>query len=283
MEVKKIGVLGAGAMGGGIALAAAQAGYDVVLSDIDLAFVDKALKRISSFLNKSVEKGKMTAAQKDTITGRIARTTGIDQFSDADLVIEAIIEDLQAKKDTFRQLDQVCKPEALLTSNTSSFSITLLAAATKRPEKFAGMHFFNPPPIMKLVEVIRGYSTSDETVQIVSGVAAKMGKKAVEIKKDAPGFIVNRVMMAQYIEAIKLVEEGVATPEDIDTAVKLGLNHPMGPFELHDFAGVDIGYHVANYFTDEFKDMRWNPPLPLKALIRAGRLGRKTGAGWYNY
>jgi len=283
MEVKKVGVLGAGAMGSGIALVAAQSGYDVVLSDIDLAFVDKALKWIGSFLNKSVEKGKMTAEQKDAVLGRIARTTGVDEFGDVDMVIEAIIEDLQVKKDSFTQLDQVCKPEALLTTNTSSMSITQIASSTKRPEQVAGLHFFNPAPIMKLVEIIRGYSTSDDTVKILTDVTVKFGKKPIVVKKDSPGFVVNRVMMAQFIEAIKLVEEGVATPEDIDIAVKAGLNYPMGPFELQDFTGVDIGYHVANYFTDEFKDRRWNPPLPLKELIRAGRLGRKTGAGWYNY
>ncbi|OPX88662.1 MAG: 3-hydroxyadipyl-CoA dehydrogenase [Pelotomaculum sp. PtaB.Bin117] len=283
MEVKKVGVLGAGAMGGGIALVAAQAGYDVVLSDIDLAFVDKALGWMGNFLSKSVEKGKITAEQKDAVLGRIARTTGVDEFGDVDMVIEAIIEDLQVKKDSFSQLDQVCKPEALLTTNTSSMSITQIASSTKRPEQVAGLHFFNPAPIMKLVEIIRGYSTSDDTVKILTDVTVKFGKKPIVVKKDSPGFVVNRVMMAQFIEAIKLVEEGVATPEDIDIAVKAGLNYPMGPFELQDFTGVDIGYHVANYFTDEFKDRRWNPPLPLKELIRAGRLGRKTGAGWYNY
>jgi len=283
MGIKKIGVLGAGAMGSGIALVAAQSGYAVVLSDIDLAFVDKGLKWISNFLNKSVEKGKMTAEQKDAIIGRIVRTTGVDEFNDVDMVIEAIIEDLQIKKDSFNKLDQVCKPEALLTTNTSSMSITQIAASTKRPAQVAGLHFFNPAPIMRLVEIIRGYYTNDDTVKTLKEVTVKFGKTPVEVKKDSPGFIVNRVMMAQYIEAIKLVEEGVATLEDIDIAVKLGLNHPMGPFELHDFTGVDIGYHVANYFCDECKDIRWNPPLPLKELIRSGRLGRKTGAGWYSY
>ncbi|MDF9409655.1 3-hydroxyacyl-CoA dehydrogenase family protein [Pelotomaculum isophthalicicum JI] len=283
MEVKKIGVLGAGAMGSGIALVAAQSGYDVVLSDIDLAFVDKGLKWIGNFLNKSVEKGKMTAEQKDAIIGKIVRTTGVDEFNDVDVVIEAIIEDLQVKKDAFNQLDQVCKPEALLTTNTSSISITQIAASTKRPDRVAGLHFFNPAPVMRLVEIIRGYYTSDDTVNTLLDVTVKFNKKSIVVKKDSPGFVVNRVMMAQYIEAIKLVEEGVATPEDVDIAVKLGLNHPMGPFELHDFTGTDIGYHVANYFCDECKDIRWNPPLALKELIRAGRLGRKTGSGWYNY
>lgn len=283
MEVKKIAVLGAGAMGGGIAQVAAQAGFDVVLSDVDRAFVDRAVGRMNNFLAKSVEKGKMTAEQKDAVLARIVPTTGLDDFGDADLVIEAIIENLEVKKEAFARLDQVVKPEACLATNTSSMSITLIAACTRRPEKVAGMHFFNPPPLMKLVEVIRGYATSDETVRVLSGVAARMGKTTVEVKKDSPGFVVNRILMAQFIEAIRLVEEGVATPQDVDTAVKLGLNYPMGPFELQDFTGVDIGYHVANYFCEEFKDMRWNPPLALKELIRAGRLGRKTGAGWFEY
>ncbi|HUW66390.1 MAG TPA: 3-hydroxyacyl-CoA dehydrogenase family protein [Spirochaetia bacterium] len=283
MEIRKIGVLGAGAMGGGIAQVAAQTGFDVILSDVDLAYVDRAIGKMDSFLAKSVAKSKISAAEKDAVLGRIERTTGLDSFADADFVIEAIIEDLNIKKEAFSKLDGICKPEAYLTTNTSSMSITLLAAATKRPDKVVGMHFFNPPPLMRLVEVIRGYSTSDETVRVASGVAAKMGKTAVEVKKDSPGFIVNRILMAQFIEAIKLLEEGVSSMEDIDQAVKLGLNYPMGPFELQDYAGVDIGYHVANYFCEEFKDSRWNPPLVLKNLMRAGRLGRKTGAGWFDY
>lgn len=283
MENRRIAVLGAGAMGGGIAQVAAQAGFEVILSDVDRVFVDRAIGRMNNFLSKSVEKGKISAEQKDAVLGRIVPTTGVDSFADADLVIEAIIENLEMKKEAFSKLDQVCKPETCLTTNTSSMSITLIAAATKRPDKVAGMHFFNPPPLMRLVEIIRGYSTSDETVRVVSEVAAKMGKTTVEVKKDSPGFVVNRIFMAQIIEAIRLVEEGVATLEDIDTAVKLGLNYPMGPFELQDYAGVEIGYHVANYFCEEFKDIRWNPPQAMKALIRAGRLGRKTGAGWFDY
>ncbi len=283
MEINKIAVLGAGSMGGGIAQVAAQSGFDVILSDVDRIFVDRAVGRMDKFLAKSVEKGKMSAEQKDSILGRIRPATGIDSFADADFVIEAIIEDLELKKEAFLKLDRVCKSEACLVTNTSSMSITLIAAATNRPDKVAGMHFFNPPPLMRLVEIIRGYSTSDETVRTVSGVAAKMGKTTVEVKKDFPGFVVNRIFMAQIIEAIRLVEEGVATMEDIDTAVKLGLNYPMGPFELQDFAGVEIGYHVANYLCEEFKDVRWNPPQIMKALVRAGCLGRKTGAGWYEY
>jgi 3-hydroxybutyryl-CoA dehydrogenase len=283
MAISKVGVMGAGAMGSGIAQLAAQAGFQVVLNDIEMSFVDKAISRIDSFLSVSIEKGKITKEQKEEILSRFIKSTDLNDFSDVDLVIEAIIEDLELKKKAFAQLDSICKPEAYLASNTSSMPITILANATKRPERVAGMHFFNPAPIMKLVEIIRGYYTSDETVNVIAQVAAKMGKTTVEVKKDSPGFIVNRLMMAQYLEAIRLLEEGVATIEDIDKAVKLGLNHPMGAFELQDFGGLDIGYYVAKYFHEEFQDMRWNPPQALKALIRAGRLGRKTGAGWYDY
>ena len=283
MEIKSIGVLGAGAMGGGIAQVAAQAGFPVKICDVDKAFVDRAIGRINSFLGKGVEKGKLSEDQKSEILSRITPISDMEGFDDVDLVIEAIIEDLQAKKDAFKNLDRICKPETILASNTSSMSITLIAASTGRPEKVAGMHFFNPPPLMRLVEIIRGFGTSDESVQTLMEVCGKMGKTPVEVRKDSPGFVVNRILMAQFLEAIRLVEEGAATPQDVDTAVKLGLNYPMGPFELQDFTGVDIGYFVANYFYEEFKDSRWNPPQALKALIRAGRLGKKTGAGWYTY
>ncbi|MFZ5632477.1 MAG: 3-hydroxyacyl-CoA dehydrogenase family protein [Bacillota bacterium] len=283
MEVKAIGVLGAGAMGGGIAQVAAQAGYRVKICDVDMKFVDRAMGRIDGFLSKSVEKGKLSQDEKAAIMGRITPSAGMEDFADVGLVIEAVIEDLQVKKDAFANLDRICRPEAVLATNTSSMSVTVIASATRRPEKVAGMHFFNPPPLMRLVEIIRGYQTADETVRMLMEVAGKMGKTGVEVRKDSPGFVVNRILIAQFLEAIRLVEEGVATPQDVDTAVKLGLNYPMGPFELQDFTGVDIGYFVANYFYDEFKDIRWNPPQALRSLIRAGRLGRKTGAGWYDY
>ncbi|MCG8403000.1 MAG: 3-hydroxyacyl-CoA dehydrogenase family protein [Firmicutes bacterium] len=283
MEIKKIGVLGAGAMGGGIAQVAAQAGFDVILSDIELTFVNKAVDRMEAFMQKSVAKGKMAPEQKEAALGRIKCAKGTAGFDDADMVIEAIIENLEAKKTAFKELDQVCKPEAVLATNTSSMSITVLSNETSRPAQVAGIHFFNPPALMKLVEVVRGYYTSDETVQTVSGVAKSMGKTSIEVKKDYPGFVVNRLMLAQYLEAIRMVEQGVATPRDIDTALKLGLNHPMGQFELQDFAGVDIGYHVLNYLYEEHKEAFWSPPQSLKELIRAGRFGRKSGAGWYEY
>jgi 3-hydroxybutyryl-CoA dehydrogenase len=283
MIISKIGIMGAGTMGAGIAQIAAQAGYQVILNDIELSFVDKALSRMEASLSKSVEKGRMTEEQKQGILGQVTKSADLSDFSAVDLAIEVIVEDLEIKKKAFSQLESICKPEAYLASNTSSMPITILGNATKRPERVVGMHFFNPPPVMKLVEIIRGYYTSDETVKLASEVAQKMGKTTVEVKRDVPGFIVNRLMMAQYIEAIRLLEEGVATIEDIDKATKLGLNHPMGAFELHDFAGIDIGYYVAEYFYEEFGDVRWNPPQMLKALMRSGRLGRKTDAGWYSY
>ena len=281
--IKKIGVMGAGAMGGGIAQVAAQSGYEVVLHDLEMKYVEKAMASMEKFLSKSVAKGKIEADKKDEIMGRISGTTDMEAFSDVDLVIEAIIEDLEIKKEAFVKLDKICADNVILATNTSSMSITVIGSSTQRPDKVVGMHFFNPPPIMKLVEVIRGYHTSDETINAVKEVCTKLGKTAVEVRKDEPGFIVNRLMIAQWMEAMKLLQEGVASKEDIDTAVKLGLNHPMGVFELQDFGGVDIGYHVMNYLYDELKDPRWNPPQALKDLMRAGRLGRKTGAGWFDY
>ena len=283
MSISKIGVVGAGQMGGGIAQVAAHSGFDVILSDIDMSYVDGAIKRMEKYFDKRIEKGKASEDDKQQTLNRITKTTDNSDFKDVDLVIEVVIEEMEIKKKVFQEIENVCKPEAYFATNTSSMSITEIAASTNRPERFAGMHFFNPPPVMKLVEVIRGYYTSDETVNAIFDVASKMGKTTVEVKKDSPGFIVNRLMMAQYLEAIRLVEEGVASIEDIDIATKLGLNHPMGAFELHDFTGVDIGYYVAEYFCEEFKDMRWNPPQALKELMRAGRLGRKSGAGWYDY
>ncbi|MBF0476427.1 MAG: 3-hydroxyacyl-CoA dehydrogenase family protein [Deltaproteobacteria bacterium] len=284
MEIKKIGVIGAGTMGHGIALTAAQIGCQVVLRDIEDKFVQNGIKGIHRFLSKSVEKGKLTAEQKTEIMGRVNGTTEMSDLADVDFVIEAVIEDLDLKKKVFSELDEICRPEVILATNTSSMSLTEIAAATKRPDKVCGMHFFNPVPIMKLVEVIRGYYTSDEAVEITTGLAQKMGKTTVEVKKDSPGFIVNRIMIPHMIEAIKIVEEGIATPEDVDKAVKNGLNYPMGPFELMDLTGIDICYFVAEYFYKELnKEGKWVSPNLLKTMIRAKRLGRKTGGGWYDY
>jgi len=284
MDIKKVGVLGAGAMGNGIAQLAAQIGCDVILRDIKDEFVERGIKNIDKFLSRSVEKGKLEAAEKDAIQGRIKGTTEMSQLKDVDFVVEAVIEDLDLKKSVFKELDELCRPEVILATNTSSMSLTEIASATSRPDKVCGMHFFNPAPLMRLVEVIRGFSTSDETVEITTGLAKKMGKVTVEVKKDSPGFIVNRIMIPHMIEAIKIVEEGIASMEDVDTAVKNGLNYPMGPFELMDLTGIDVCYFVAEYFYKELnKESKWASPNLLKTMIRANKLGRKTGAGWYDY
>jgi len=279
-----IGVLGAGSMGNGIAQVAARAGYQVVMRDIEDRFVHNGLKDIEKFLTKAVEKGKMTEEQKQGILSRIKGTTRMEDLKDVDFVIEAVFEDMALKRDVFTQLNELTRPDVILTTNTSSMSVTEIAMSTKRPEKVAGMHFFNPAPIMKLVEVIRGFHTNDETVHIVMEMSKKMGKEPVEVKKDTPGFIVNRLMIPHMVEAIRMYEEGVASMEDIDKAVKLGLNYPMGPFELMDLTGVDIALHVTEYLYKELsKESKWSVPPLLRSMIRAGKLGRKTGGGWYKY
>jgi len=284
MDIKKVGVLGAGAMGNGIAQLSAQIGCDVILRDIKDEFVERGIKNIDKFLSRSVEKGKLEAAEKDGILGKIKGTTDMSQLKDVDFVVEAVIEDLDLKKSVFKELDELCRPEVILATNTSSMSLTEIASATSRPDKVCGMHFFNPAPLMRLVEVIRGFSTSDEAVKITTDLAIKMGKITVEVKKDSPGFIVNRIMIPHMIEAIKIVEEGIASMEDVDTAVKNGLNYPMGPFELMDLTGIDVCYFVAEYFYKELnKESKWASPNLLKTMIRANKLGRKTGAGWYDY
>ena len=284
MEIKKVGVVGAGAMGNGIAQVASQIGCEVVLRDIEDSFVERGMKNIDNFLSRSVKKGVLEAGEKDAILGRITGTTDMKLLKDMDFVIEVVIENLDLKKQVFKELDELCRPEVILASNTSSMSITEIAAATKRPDKVCGMHFFNPVPLMKLVEVIRGYSTSDETIATTTDLAKKMGKITVEVKKDSPGFIVNRIMIPHMLEAIKIVEEGIASIEDVDTAVKNGLNYPMGPFELMDLTGIDIAYSVTEYFYKELnKESKWSSPTSLKNMIRAGILGRKTGSGWYDY
>lgn len=270
-------------MGGGIAHLAAMKGFEVILCDVEQRFVDGAISRATALMEKNVQKQKMTVEEKDAVLARMTTTLNMEDLAAADFVIEAVIEDMDLKKNVFAQLDKICRPEVILGTNTSSMSITVIASATNRPEKVVGMHFFNPAQVMRLVEVIRGHKTDDETVKIASDLASAFGKTPVEVKKDTPGFIVNRVMMPQFLEAIRIVEEGVASPKDIDTAVTLGLNYPMGPFTLMDFTGIDISMFVADYFYDETKNPNWNPPFTLKSIVRAGRLGKKTGAGWYDY
>jgi 3-hydroxybutyryl-CoA dehydrogenase len=284
MEIKKIGVIGAGAMGNGIAQISAQIGCEVVMRDIQDSFVERGLNNIDRFLSRSVEKGKMEASEKDAIMGRIKGTTDMSDLKDVDFVIEAVLEEIELKKSVFSELDELCRPEIVLASNTSSMSLTEIASATKLPERVCGMHFFNPVPLMRLVEVIRGYATNDETVAVTTELAKKMGKITVEVKKDSPGFIVNRIMIPHMVEAIKIVEEGIASKEDVDIAVKNGLNYPMGPFELMDLTGIDICFNVNEYFYKELnKESKWVSPNLFKTMIRAGKLGRKTGEGWYDY
>jgi len=282
--IKTIGVVGAGTMGSGIAQVAAQAGFDVIMTDIEDKFVQNGLKNIDKFLAKSVEKGKMTADVKAQIMGKIKGTAKIEDMKDADYIVEVVFEDMEVKKKTFKQLDEITRKDVILTSNTSSMSITEIAKATTRPDKVLGMHFFNPIPLMRLVEVIRGYYTNDESVAVSLDLARKFGKEPIEVKTDIAGFVVNRLMVPHMIEAICLLQEGVASKEDIDKAAKLGLNYPMGPFELMDLTGVDILLNVVNYFYQEHnKELKWVAPRILKDTIKAGRLGRKTGSGWYDY
>jgi 3-hydroxybutyryl-CoA dehydrogenase len=282
MEIKKIGVVGAGAMGNGIAQVAAQIGCDVVMRDIEMRFVEGGMKNIDRFLSKSVEKGKMDIKEKETIMGRIKGTLDMADLKDVDFVVEAVIEDLDLKKSVFKELDELCRPEVILSTNTSSMSITEIAASTKRPDKVCGMHFFNPVPLMRLVEIIRGYLTSDETIKITTELSQKMGKTTIEVKKDSPGFVVNRIMIPHILEAIKIVEEGIASIEDVDKAVKNGLNYPMGPFELMDLTGIDVANFVSDYLYKELnKENKWVAPNLLKTMVRAGNFGKKVGKGWY--
>jgi 3-hydroxybutyryl-CoA dehydrogenase len=282
--MKKIGVLGAGTMGSSITLLCAQSGFEVTVRDMTKELVEKGIKNIDRNLTGLVTKGKMKEEDKKVVLSRIKGTTEISDFKELDYVIEAAFENIDLKKELFKQLDAITRPEIILSTNTSSLSITEIAKETKRPEKVVGMHFFNPPTIMKLIEIVKGVSTSDETVSVVKDLAGKLGKETIVVKKDVAGFVVNRLMMPHFIEAIRLYEEGIATLEDIDKAAKLGLNYPMGPFELMDFGGIDIAFNVASVFVRELNpEFRYLIPFSLKTLVRAGRLGRKVGEGWYKY
>ncbi|GAB6171236.1 3-hydroxyacyl-CoA dehydrogenase family protein [Paradesulfitobacterium aromaticivorans] len=283
MSIKTIGVVGAGAMGTGIAHVAATAGYEVILRDIDMAFVDRSVANMDKLMAKSVEKGKMTEEARQATLARINKTTVLEDMRVADFIIEAVIEKMELKKEVFQTLNKVCRPEVIFGTNTSSMSITEIAAASGRPDQVCGMHFFNPAQVMRLVEIIRGMQTSDATVAVATDLARAFGKTTVEVKKDSPGFIVNRLMIPQMVEAARLLQEGVASIQDIDTAVKLGLNYPMGPFELMDFTGIDIHYFVMEYFADEFRDNQYAAPQIIKQMVRANKLGRKNGEGFYQY
>jgi len=282
-DVKTVAVIGAGTMGAGIAQTCAAAGLQVSMRDIEQRFVDGGFRRIREPLAKRVERGKMTQAEVDAILSNIRGAVDLKEaVGGAQLVIEAIFEKMEIKKELYAELDRLCPTDVVFASNTSSLSITEMASATKRPDRVVGMHFFNPAPVMKLVEVIRGSETSDDTVRLVRDLCTRLGKDAVEVK-ESPGFVVNRLLVPMMNEAFNLLQEGVASPEDIDKAMKLGTNMPMGPFELADYTGLDIGLDVMEVLFRETGDAKFRPAPLLRKYVRAGRLGRKAGRGVYDY
>jgi 3-hydroxybutyryl-CoA dehydrogenase len=281
-EVRKIGVVGAGTMGNGIAQVFAQSGYAVTLCDASPPALDRARATIEKSLGKFVEKGKLSAADRDGALGRLSTGADLNALAPADYVVEAIAEDVDAKREVFARLDAITRPHVILSSNTSSISITTLGAATKRPDRVLGMHFMNPVPLMTLVELIRGQATSPDAMAVAADLCARLGKTAVEAA-DYPGFISNRILMPMINEAVYAVMEGVGTPEAIDTVMKLGMNHPMGPLTLADFIGLDVCLAILNVLHDGLGDPKYRPCPLLRRMVAAGHLGRKSGQGFYQY
>jgi 3-hydroxybutyryl-CoA dehydrogenase len=280
--VQKIGVLGAGTMGAGIAQAFASAGLTVVLRDVSDALVASGVATIQKNLDRQVSKGTLSEIEHQAILGRVERATDLEAVAECDLIVEAIIEQMDIKKTVFEALDKTCKAETIFVSNTSSLSITEIASATNRPDRVMGMHFFNPASIMKLVELIRGIATSQETVDAVQAVAMEIGKQPIEVA-EAPGFVVNRILVPMINEAVGILAEGLASPQDIDAAMKLGANHPMGPLTLADMIGLDVCLAVMDVFHQEFGDSKYRTHPLLRKYVRAGWLGRKSGKGFYDY
>jgi 3-hydroxybutyryl-CoA dehydrogenase len=281
-DVKIIGVCGAGTMGAGIAQQAASSGYQVRVLDVDDAAWDRGLNIINSSLDRMLTKEKITQADKDATIGRMSYSADVSAFADVDYVIEAVFEDIDVKRDLFTRLETVCRPEVVYATNTSSISITEIAATTARPDRVVGMHFFNPVPVLKLVEVIPALQTDPAAVALATALTERLGKTPVPCK-DTPGFVVNRILIPMMIDAARVFESGVASAEDIDTAMKLGANLPMGPLELMDFTGVDIAYHVGNVLFEYTREPRFSPPTIMRKMVKAGHLGRKTGKGFYDY
>jgi 3-hydroxybutyryl-CoA dehydrogenase len=282
MSIKTVGVLGCGLMGAGIAQVSAAAGYKTIVREVEDGFLKKGIGRIEKFLAGGVEKGKVTPEEKDRTLGNLTGTTSLDDLGDCDIVIEAIIENIDEKAKAYGVLDAIVGAHPIFCSNTSSLCITELASATKRPDRFAGLHFFNPVPIMKLVEVIRGLATTDDTYAAVFAFAQSLGKEPMTAP-DRPGFIVNRLLVPYLLDAIREYESGLGTLEDIDKGMKLGTGYPMGPFTLLDYVGLDTTYYIANIMFEDYREPRFAPPPLLKRMVLAGRLGRKSGRGFYDY
>jgi len=282
MEIKRVGVVGCGTMGAGITQVCAQSGYQVVVSEINNELLNKGLASINSFLSKGVDKGKLSQQDKESTLSRIKGTTSTKDFSDCDLVIEAAVENIDLKKKIFAEVDKICPKHAILATNTSCLSIVDMAMATNRPDKVLGLHFWNPAPLMKLLEVVKTVTTSDETLETGKSFGESLGKTII-VAPDIPGFIINRLQIPFRLDAIRMLEAGIATKEDIDAGVTLGLGHPMGQFVLQDLVGLDVTYAVANALYEETKDPKFAPPTLMKKMIAAGWLGRKTGKGFYEY
>ena len=282
MKITRVGVLGGGLMGSGIAEVCAKSGYETVVREVSVELAAKGVGRIESSLAKAVERGKLVAADRDAARGRLSATTKVEDLAASDLVIEAVVENLEAKKELFRELDGLCRETAIFCSNTSSLTITELSATTRRADRFAGLHFFNPVPVMKLVEVVQTIATSEETIATVFDFAKTLGKDPI-LARDNSGFIVNRLLVPYLLDAVRALEEGVGTKEDIDKGMELGCGHPMGPLKLLDFVGLDTTYAIAEIMFAEYREKRFAPPPLLKRMVLAGRYGRKSGRGFYEY
>ncbi len=282
MSIKKVGVLGCGLMGSGIAQVCAQAGFKTVVREVDQKFIDKGFGAIEKNLSKALDKGKISQEDKDGALSRIKGTLELEDLKDCDLIIEAIIENLDLKNEIFSTLDKLCPAETILASNTSSLTVMSMAAATQRHDRFCGLHFFNPVPVMKLVEVVKTVATSKETIDTCYEFCKKIGKIPI-LAKDNSGFIVNLLLIPYLLDAIRILEQGVGSIVDIDTGIKLGLNHPMGPLTLLDFVGLDTTYNIANIMFEEYREKRYAPPPLLKKMVLAGYYGRKSGKGFYDY